>query len=119
MSMKPWLFYIAVSLSWILADVIDTFSKAGRGLLALLGKVFGPSEQSANHRRCRIPFTKRRLSCLARLARVEFSAARNLGVSAKELLREGHPVTARRAARVAFHHWRKARNAFARLSAVA
>ena len=117
--MKPWIFYIAVTLSWILADVSDAISRMGRRLYALLGKVFGLSGTRVVHGLSRIPFTKRRLNYLARLARVEFSAARDLGVSAKELLREGHPVTARRAARVAFHHWRKARNAFDRIRAVA
>ena len=117
--MKPWRFYVAVAVTWILTDLADFFARLGRGILALAGKVFGTPRRNAAWPACRIPFTKRRILYLARLARVELTAARDLGNSAKELLREGHPRIARRAARRAYLHWQKARRVFTRLSAVA
>jgi hypothetical protein len=117
--MKPWRFYVAVAVTWILTDLADFFARLGRGILALAGKIFGTPRRNPAWPACRIPFTKRRILYLARLARVELTAARDLGNSAKELLREGHPEIARRAARRAHLHWRKARRVFARLSAAA
>jgi hypothetical protein len=117
--MKPWRFYLAVALTWIMQDLRDFLAKVGRGTFALTGKVFGTPTREKRLRLSRIPFTRRRLHYLARLARVELSAARDLGTSAKELLREGHPEVARRASKFAYLHWRKARKVFARMQAVA
>jgi|SRR5438105_1560202 hypothetical protein len=116
--MKPWRFYVAVAVTWILTDVVDFFARLGRGSLAILARVFETRAGSPTRSACRVPFTKRRLLYLARLARVELTAARDLGRSAKELLREGHPQIARRAARRAYSHWRKSRKVFVRLLAV-
>lgn len=117
--MKPWRFSFAFALTSILSDLRDCLARTGRGILALLGKVFGPPSWELPLRVSRVPSDRRRLHYFARLARVELSAARDLGKSAKELLREGRPAVARRAARVAYFHWRKARKVFARLSAAA
>ena len=117
--MKPWRFYVAVAVTWILTDLADFFARMGRGFLTIVRRIFETSRKSPAWPACRIPFTKRRILYLPRLARVELSAARDLGTSAKELLREGHPDIARRAARRAHLHWRRARKVFARLTAAA
>ncbi len=117
--MKPWRFCFATTLTSILSDLRDCLARTGRGILALLGKVFGPPSRELPLRVSRVTFSRRRFQYFARLARVELSAARDLGTSAKELLREGRPAVARRAARVAYFHWRKARKVFARMQAVA
>jgi hypothetical protein len=117
--MKPWRFSFAIALTWVLSDLRDFLARTGRDILALLGKVFGTPSKVDRLRSTRIPFSRRRLQYFARLARVELSAARDLGMSAKELLREGRPAVARRAARVAYFHWKKARKVFARIESVA
>jgi len=117
--MKPWRFCFAIALTSILSDLRAFLARTGRGLLALLGKVFGPPREELPLRVSRVPLDRRRFHYFARLARVELLAARDLGASAKELLREGRPVVARRAARVAYLHWRKARKVFDRMQAVA
>jgi hypothetical protein len=117
--MKPWRFYVAVAVTWILTDVVDYFARLGRSFLALVARIFETPARNSSCSVSRVPFTKRRILYLARLSKVELTAARDLGTSAKELLREGHPEIARRAARRAYLHWRKARKVFVRLSAVA
>lgn len=117
--MKPWRFSFAFALTSILSDLRAFFARTGRGILVLLGKVFGPPSGGLPLRVARVTFKRRKFYSFARLARVELSAARSLGTTAKELLREGRPVVARRVARVAYFHWSKARKVFARLSAVA
>jgi hypothetical protein len=117
--MKPWRFYVAVAVTWILTDLGDFIARMGRGFLTMVGRIFETPARNPSWPASRTPFTKRRILYLARIARVELTAARDLGTSAKELLREGHPDIARRAARQAHLHWRKARRVFARLSAAA
>ena len=68
--MKAWRFNFAVALTWIMQDLRDFFAKLGRGTAALTGKVFGTPTREKRLRLSRIPFTRRRLHYLARLARV-------------------------------------------------
>jgi hypothetical protein len=117
--MKHVRFYVTVALSMILAGAREALHRAFSGLSSLARKVFLPSRGASPWRKGRSQFTRKRLQYFVRLARIEMTAARDLGVSAKDLLREGRPDIARRAARGAYFHWRKARKAFARFSAVA
>lgn len=118
--MKPWRFYVAVALTWILTDIADFFARLVRGFLALLSRIFGTGKRNPTLLAVRIPLMRRKSRLyLARLARLELSAARDLGTFATELLREGRPRVARNAAREAYAHWQKARKVFARLTAAA
>ena len=117
--MKHMRFYVSVALSMLLAEAWEALSRVFTCLAALAKKVFLPSRDSYPWGKRESHFTRKRLRYLARLARVEITAARDLGASAKEFLRAGRPLVARRAARGAYTHWRNARKAFARFSAVA
>jgi hypothetical protein len=118
--MKPWRFTVAVAVTWILTDIADFFARLGRGFLAHLGRIFGTGRRNPTLLAIRIPLMRRKCNrYLARLARVELSAARDLGTFATELLREGRQRVARNAAREAYLHWQKARKVFARLLAAA
>jgi len=116
--MKRWIFYLSVALSFCLADARQSLQRMLSGLSKVLGKLFLPGEAHRLRSGKRSHFTRKRLLYLARMARVELSAARDLGDSAKEFLSEGRFLVARRAARGAYFHWRNARRAFERFTAV-
>jgi hypothetical protein len=117
--MKQMLFYVSVALSMLLAEAWEALSRGFSSLSALVKRVFLPSKDTSPWGKRGAHFTRKRLRYLGRIARVEITAARDLGASAKEFLRTGHPLVARRAARGAYMHWRNARKAFARFTAVA
>jgi hypothetical protein len=116
--MKRWIFYLSVALSFVLADARHLLQRMMSGLSSILRKLFLPGEADRLRSGKRSHFTRKRLLYLARVARVELSAARDLGASAQEFLSEGRTLVARRAARGAYFHWRNARKAFERFSAV-